>query len=54
MGDRETVGAPYPISHLLSPVLKAALADGVREVWDLPDFLGRYGRVIGLFGVLRD
>gem|GEM_PF-3629579 len=32
------VGSRYPISDLRSPAAKAALADGVREVGDVPSF----------------
>ena len=34
----------YPISYLLSSAAEAALADGVREGWEYPDFSVRYER----------
>jgi len=43
--DRGPVSFLYPISYLLSSAAEAALADGVREVLDYPDFSVRYGRV---------
>jgi hypothetical protein len=44
MDDRGTVSALYTIYYLLSPAAEAALADGVREVVDSPNFSVRYGR----------
>ena len=46
VGDRGTVSDLYPIFYMLSSAAEAALADGVREVGDLPDFSVRYGRAI--------
>ena len=45
--DSGSVSILSPIYHLLSPAAEAALADGVREVGDYPDFSVRYGRAMG-------